>query len=284
MQVARRLVFLALALCLGAAISCTTVSHNEMSAPVPYVTTPPHVVTAMLKLANVTGDDIVYDLGSGDGRIVIAAARDFGARAVGVEIDPKLIQESERNAQDAHVSARARFMQRDLFQVDLKEATVVTLFLLPGVDAMLAPKFMSELRPGTRIVSYLHDMGEWQPDKTIYMDGSPIHCWVVPADMGGTWTLEIPTAEGLSPQTLSLRQAFQKLSGSVRLHGRRLSLRDPRIDGEKLSYAASGTVDGQPVFMEFTGRVQDGQITGTVTVKGGPFSGSHSWNARHSAK
>ncbi len=140
------------------------------------------------------------------------------------------------------------------------------------------------LKEGDRIVSYLHDMGEWQPDKTIHVDGSPVHCWVVPADVGGVWTLEISEAEGLSPQTLSLRQAFQKLSGSVRLHGAKLGLRDPRIDGEKLSFAASGSVGGQPVFMEFTGRMQDGQATGMVVVKGGPFSGSHHWNAQRSPK
>ena len=284
MSMVRSIGFPALALCLATAISCTTVGQNEMSAPVPYVTTPPHVVTAMLKLANVTGDDIVYDLGSGDGRIVIAAARDFGARAVGVEIDPKLIEESEQNAQDAGVSTRVRFMQKDLFKVDIAEATVVTLFLLPGIDAMLAPKFMSDLRPGTRIVSYLHDMGEWQPDKTIRVDGSPINYWVVPADVGGTWTLEIPTAEGLSPQTLSLRQAFQSVSGSARLRGRRLGLGDPRIDGEKLSFVLSASIEGKPVLISFSGRVQDGRASGDVIVNGGAFSGTHQWSAQRSAK
>ena len=174
------------------------------------MTTPPSVVSAMLKLADVTGSDIVYDLGSGDGRIVIAAARDFGARAVGVEIDRKLVQESERNAESAGVSSRVRFIQQDLFQADITEATVVTLFLLPGVNGILAPKLLKELRPGTRIVSYWYDMGEWQPDKTIRIDTLAVYYWVVPADVGGMWTLQIPTAEGVSPQILSLRQAFQR--------------------------------------------------------------------------
>ena len=284
MSMMKRRHFLALILCLVLVISCSSVTHNEISAPVHYVPTPPQVVTAMLQLANVTADDIVYDLGSGDGRIVIAAARDFGARAVGVEIDPKLVRESQQNAQDAQVSTRVRITQGDLFQVNLEEATVVTLFLLPGINEMLAPKFLKELRPGTRIVSYLHDMGEWQPDKTTRIDTSAIYYWVVPADVGGTWTLEIPTAEGLSPQTLSLRQAFQNLSGSVRLHGRRLGLRDPRIDGEKLSFATSGAVGGHQITMEFTGRPQDGRATGTVVVKGGPFAGSHQWSAQRSPK
>jgi precorrin-6B methylase 2 len=276
--------FLVLILCLATAAGCETFTRNQMSAPVSFVTTPPLAVSAMLKLANVTDEDIVYDLGSGDGRIVIAAARDFGARAVGVEIDPKLVRESQQNAQDARVSTRVRITQGDLFQVNLEEATVVTIFLLPGINVMMIPKFMAELKPGTRIVSYRHDMGEWQPDKTIHVDGSPIYFWIVPAEVGGTWTLEIPEAEALSPQTLFLRQAFQQLSGSVTLHGKKLGFDDPRIDGEKLSYAASYTEGRQPVIMEFAGRVRDGHAAGTVVVKGGPFSGSHQWSAQRSAK
>jgi SAM-dependent methyltransferase len=273
-----------LILCLLLAISCSSLTHDEIGAQVHYAPTPPDAVTAMLQLANVTSDDIVYDLGSGDGRIVIAAAREFGARAVGLEIDPELIRESERNAEEAHVSERVQFVQKDLFKANIGEATVVTLFLLPGIDEMLAPKFLKELRPGTRIVSYRHDMGEWQPDKTIRADGSPVYCWIVPADVDGTWTLEIPTAQALSPQTLALRQAFQNLSGAVRLGGRKLSLRDPQIDGENLSFTSSGTVGGHPITMEFAGRVQGGHAAGTVVVKGGPFSGSHQWSAQRSVK
>ncbi len=284
MRMVKRIGLPALALCLAVATSCTTVTQNRISAPVPFVTTPPSVVSAMLKLADVTGSDIVYDLGSGDGRIVIAAARDFGARAVGVEIDRNLIQESERNAESAGVSGRVRFIQQDLFQADITEATVVTLFLLPGVNVILAPKLLKELRPGTRIVSYWYDMGEWQPDKTIRIDTLAVYYWVVPADVGGMWTLQIPTAEGVSPQTLSLRQAYQRISGSVRLNGRKLDLRDPWIDGEHLSFTASGTVGGEPVLMRFSGHVQGGQAAGVVEVKGGAFSGSHQWVAQRPPK
>jgi hypothetical protein len=284
MRLAKGVGLLALAFCLALVTGCTSVTPGQISAPVPFVTTPPNVISAMLKLADVSGSDIVYDLGSGDGRIVIAAARDFGARAVGVEIEPKLVQESERNAENAGVSSRVRFLQQDLFQADITEATVVTLFLLPGVNGILAPKLLKELRSGTRIVSYWYDMGEWQPDKAIRIDTLAVYCWVVPADVGGTWTLQIPTAEGLSPQILSLRQAFQKLSGSVRLRERRLDLQDPRIDGEDLSYTASGAAGGQPVIMVFTGRVQDGQAAGVVTVKGGIYEGSHQWVGQRAPK
>jgi SAM-dependent methyltransferase len=283
-RLVRTVGFLVLALCIAASTGCTTVTRNQISASVPFVTTPPSVVSAMLELANVTGSDIVYDLGSGDGRIVIAAARDFGARAVGVEIDPRLVQESEHNAENAGVSSRVRFLQQDLFQADITEATVVTLFLLPGVNVMLAPKLLKELRPGTRIVSYWYDMEEWQPDKTIRIDTLAVYYWVVPADVDGMWTLNIPTAEGIGPQVLSFRQAFQKISGSVRLNSRKLDLRDSRIDGDHLSFTASGIIGGEPVLMLFSGRVQGGQATGVVEVKGGAFSGSHQWVAQRSAK
>jgi len=265
-------------------VGCTTAGTNQISAPVNYVTTPPQAVTAMLKLANLTADDVLYDLGSGDGRIVIAAAGEFGAHAVGVEIEPTLVEESERNAEEAGVGSRVRFVQQDLFKVNISEANVVTVFLLPGINVMLAPKFLEELRPGARVVSYRHDMGEWRPDKTIRIDGSPIYCWVIPADAAGAWTLQIPTAESLNPLALSFRQTYQQLSGSARLHDKRISLQDPRISGDALSFAISGTVEKMPVLMEFSGRVQNGTATGTVVVKGGTFSGTHQWSAKRTAK
>ena len=132
---------------------------------VPYEPSPPEVVTAMLQLADVRKDDVVYDLGSGDGRIVIAAAREFGARAVGIDIDPKRIEESNANARRANVTDRVRFLQGDLFESDFSEATVVTLFLWPHINMKLRPKLVA-LRPGTRIVSHVHDLGDWKPART----------------------------------------------------------------------------------------------------------------------
>jgi SAM-dependent methyltransferase len=133
---------------------------------VPYEPSPPAVVKAMLELANVGRDDVVYDLGSGDGRIVIAAARDFGARAVGIDIDPKRIAESNANAQAAGVGGRVRFVEGDLFTSDFREATVVTLFLWPHINLKLRPQ-LEQLKPGTRIVSHIHDLGDWTPDRTV---------------------------------------------------------------------------------------------------------------------
>ena len=141
----------------------------------------PHdVVREMLLLAGATPADVVYDLGCGDGRIVIAAARDFSARGVGIDIDPKRIAESEENARKAGVANRVRFREEDLFEADIREATVVTLFLWPSLNLRLQPKLLTELKPGTRVVSYIHDMGDWEADKESEIRGRAIYLWTVP--------------------------------------------------------------------------------------------------------
>jgi SAM-dependent methyltransferase len=259
---------------------CATLGDETGSAQVAFITTPRAVVTRMLQLANVTGDDVVYDLGSGDGRIVIAAAREFGARGVGVEIDPDLIRESEENARAAGVEGRVRFIQKDLFQVDLHEATVVTLFLLPGVNELLAPKFLRELKPGTPVVSHMFDMGEWQPDKTIKVQSSILYVWLVPADVAGTWHLTVPTAQALGSLGLSLRQAYQGLRGAARLNEKRVDVREPRIEGAQLAFVVSGTIDGKAMEMSFSGTVHGNEAAGKVEIQGGPHAGTHEWKAR----
>lgn len=156
----------------------------EVAAPVkkdvPYVPTPDEVVETMLQVARVGPRDVVYDLGSGDGRIVITAAKRHGARGVGVDIDPERIAESRRNAQAAGVADKVRFVQGDLFDADIADATVVTLYLLPTVNERLKPKLLAELRPGTRIVSHSFDMGDWQPESTRVVGDATVYHWVVP--------------------------------------------------------------------------------------------------------
>ena len=164
-----------------AVAGCVSVPGQE----VPYVQTPPRVVQAMLEVAGVGRDDVVYDLGSGDGRIVIAAARDHGARGVGIEIDPRLVAESIRHAERAGVADRVRFVQGDMFQADLTPATVVTLFATREINVRLRPKLLRELRPGARVVSHRFDMDDWEPDRRIQLDldGTAylVYLWTIPA-------------------------------------------------------------------------------------------------------
>lgn len=147
---------------------------------VPYVPTPQPVVDRMLELAKVGPDDVIYDLGSGDGRIVITAAEKYGARGIGVDIDPDRIAEAKKNAQSAGVTDKVKFQEGDLFKIDLSEATVVTLYLLTSINARLRPKLFEELKPGTRVVSHAFSMGDWEPLKTEEVDGSTIYYWVIP--------------------------------------------------------------------------------------------------------
>lgn len=166
--------------------SGTTVYAQVPKKEVPYVPTPQRVVEEMLKLAAVTGDDVVYDLGSGDGRIVITAAKTYGAHGVGIDIDPERIKEANANAQAAGVADRVKFFEQDLFEADLSKATVVTLYLLPGVNLRLRPKLMRELKPGSRVVSHSFDMGDWKPDKVVKVDERTIYYWVIPTKGGPT--------------------------------------------------------------------------------------------------
>ena len=144
-----------------------------------FVPTPDAVITAMLKTAGVNKDSVVYDLGCGDGRIVVAAARDFGARAVGIDIDPVRIKEANENAARAGVTNRVKFILGDLFTADIKEATVVTLYLLSGLNLKLRPKLQAELKPGTAIVSQTFNMGDWKPERTVTVNGYSVHLWHV---------------------------------------------------------------------------------------------------------
>jgi precorrin-6B methylase 2 len=167
---------------------------------VPFVPTTPEVVEAMLALAGVTGEDTLYDLGSGDGRIVIRAAQRFGTRGVGVDIDPVRVAEARVNARSAGVQDRVEFRQGDLFDTDLGEATVVTLYLLPEVNARLRPKLLAELRPGTRVVSHAFSMGDWEPERTEVVDGKTLYLWTIPARGPDDDAAQPPSGAGRSPR------------------------------------------------------------------------------------
>jgi SAM-dependent methyltransferase len=164
-------------------LSVATLAASQQPKRTPdihFVPTPEEVVEAMLRLAEVGPDDIVYDLGSGDGRIPIAAARRFGARGVGIDLDPKLVAQATRTAREAGVADRVTFVEADIFDADISKATVVTLYLLTSINERLRPKLQKELRPGTRIVSHQFRMGDWQPDREIVVDYRPLFLWRVP--------------------------------------------------------------------------------------------------------
>jgi ribosomal protein L11 methylase PrmA len=176
---------IALAAALVLAVPASLLAQAQKKAPargpdVIFVPTPQEVVEDMLRLANVRKGDVLYDLGSGDGRIAITAAKKYGVKATGIDIDPERIREAQANAKKSGVTDLVQFKQEDLFQADFKDATVVTLYLLPDLNVKLRPKLWNELKPGTRIVSHQFDMGKWKPEKTLESEGRTIYFWTVP--------------------------------------------------------------------------------------------------------
>jgi len=155
-------------------------SSPQRSPDVPYVPTTEEVVEVMMRLGEVDKNDVVYDLGSGDGRLPITAAKKHGARGLGVDIDPNRVREARENARKAGVEDKVKFIQGDLFQTDIREATVVTLYLLPSVNLKLRPKLLAELKPGTKVVSHNYDMGDWKPEQTVNVGNHVVYVWTVP--------------------------------------------------------------------------------------------------------
>lgn len=273
---------------------CVTGYGQKREPDVEFVATPEPAVMEMLKLAKVTESDIVYDLGCGDGRIVITAAKEFGARGVGIDIDPQRIKESNENALEAGVTSRVKFLEQDLFQADISEATVVTLFLLPELNLKLRPKLFRELKPGTRILSHDFDMSDWKPDKTdrvpdvhvyfsdgsLFKRGATLNYWVVPANAAGLWRWAVPTSSSPRHYTLHLSQKFQELSGKVNVQGRDKVIEDIRLAGERLTFGVRDEINGQTAVMRFSGRVRGNTISGSVKINGGSFDGSYNWTAK----
>lgn len=164
----------------SALVVTLSTTYWAMAQDVHYVPTRQAVVDAMLELANVTEDDVVYDLGCGDGRIVVTAAKTYGAKGKGIDIDPQRIKEANANAEKAGVTDKVEFEEANLFESDVSEASVVTLYLLNSLNMKLRPILLEQLKPGTRIVSHAFNMGDWEPEKTIQVDGATVHLWTVP--------------------------------------------------------------------------------------------------------
>ena len=261
----------------------TTCNINRLPDVI-FQATPQDVVEEMLEMAKVTKNDTVYDLGCGDGRFVITAAKKYGARGVGIDIDPERVQESHKKAIEAGVADRVRFIEDDLFITPIDEATVITLYLLQELNLKLRPKLFRELKPGSRIVSYVYDMGDWKPDAMRPLGNSTFYhyVWVIPADVAGLWRWSVPTQKGDQPYTLRLKQNFQEVSGHVTIQeGRRIRIKEAELAGDRLNFTVKyDEANKQKVVMQFNGHVSGDTIHGNVEVTGGPLAGKYTWTAR----
>lgn len=245
-----------------------------VSKDVPYVPTPQATVDEMLRMANVSSDDLVYDLGSGDGRIVVTAAKEHGARGVGIDIDPQRISEANANARAAGVTDKVEFIRGDLFQTDLRPATAVTLYLLPSVNLRLRPKLLEELRPGTPVVSHDFNMGDWEPDEKKRVEHDDLFLWIIPAQVDGRWTSSAAGSGG--PRTLEFDQKYQMVDG--RVDGAALHVRNGRLEGDRISFElAEGDMGLGSVVERYEGRVNGNTISGTVELADGRRT---EWSAR----
>jgi len=261
--------------------SCETIPGKKTDPDVMFVTTPHKVVKEMLKLAEVKKDDVVYDLGSGDGRVVIAAARDFGARGVGIELDKALVTESTTNAREAVVAERVKFLEEDFFVSDLSTATVVTVYLLPELNIRLIPKFLKELKPGSRVVSHRWEMGKWKPDMTLKAYGTTVYLWVVPAPVDGNWRVTLTNEKGRRVYTLAIKQDFQKITARLSDGKRQYSVEEANLEGNDIAISVADAVRGRAYKMSITGMVKGDIIEGTALITEGdtPFAAPYSMKA-----
>ena len=239
----------------------------------PYVPSPQSVVADMLKLADIGPQDFVVDLGSGDGRIVLTAAKVFGASGFGVEIKDELVKLSNEAAKKEGVAERVKFIKADLFKTDISRATGLTMYLLPHTVNMLKHKLLTELKPGTKVLSHDYPLTGWIPEKYVQMDledkvqisgvtTTLIYLYMVPAQVQGRWSAKVPESVGKGPLTLNLKQQVTRVSGSGRLAGREVELEDLKLKGEQLSFGLAG---GKAAF---TGKVKNGVIEGEVDTGG----------------
>jgi len=251
---------------------------KQTFADVPYVSTPYEVVNEMIRLADVKASDVVYDLGCGDGRLVIEAAKKTGCRGVGVDIDAELIAASESNARAAGVEDRVRFVRQDFFETDIREATVMLIYLFTNVNIRLRPKFLSEMRPGSRLVSHAFDLGDWRPDLSTRVGSRQVHFWLIPANAAGTWTWSMPG----SPQAgfvLKMEQKYQQIRGTLTRGDHPSTLADAKLTGDRITFRVEQDEGGRKITQEFAGTIRGNSITGTITSTEGPRVQNHRWKA-----
>ncbi len=279
-------------------MSVSAVQQYPIKPPeVPFVPTPEKVVEEMLKMADVQKDDFLYDLGCGDGRIVITAALTKGCRGVGIDIDPQRIKESRQNAIDKGVEDKVEFLLQDLFETDISRASVVTLYLLSSVNLRLRPILFRDLEPGTRVVSHDFTMDDWKPHKSLeievetpanenfytdsYWDRHSVYFWIIPANVTGTWNWTMDAGSQKKDYTLKLDQNFQEIEGDA-IEGNKsipLTIPDGFIIGANLKFTLERKVGGQTERLHFEGIVKGHTVEGDVKIEGQSGS-SEKWRAR----
>ena len=257
---------------------------------VPYEPTPDNVVDAMLKIGNVGPQDFVIDLGSGDGRIVITAAKKYGAQGLGVDLNPDLVKRSLVNAQSAGVSDHVTFRQEDIFLTDLSPASVITMFLFPQVNLKLRPKLL-DLKPGTRIVSHFHDMADWRPDQSQKLETKEhygdtwIFLWYVPAKVAGDWQWMAPRGGVTQQHVLTLRQKFQEVEGTLSTESQRpIDIQDAKLRGTHLTFWVPIRDGGRTARWDFQGDIDGGTIVGIDSTGSAVGRTEQPWRATRRAQ
>jgi hypothetical protein len=265
------------------AVHSVSAQEHPPKFDAPYVPTPQVTVDEMLRIANVGPQDVVVDLGSGDGRIVVTAAQKFGARGFGVELDWRLNLQAEENARLAGVENRVKFLEQDLFKTDLSEATVVTTYLLQFMMLRLRTVLLG-LKPGTRIVSHDFDFGDWKPDQKTYVRKN-VFLWIVPADVAGRWRMRLPLPPIERLLDLELTQRYQEVAAHSRLNGVPTQVWEPRLTGDRLTFAIVDTTDREnEATLYFDGRVRGDVIEGEVTRGVGSGRTAMKWRAERTSR
>lgn len=253
---------------------------------VPYQPTPLAVVEAMLKMASLGPNNFLIDLGSGDGRIVITAVKKYGARGFGVDLNEDLVELSKQYAKDKGVADRSAFYVQDLFMTDMSKADVVTMYLLQEVNLKLQPKLLSDLRPGTRVVSHDYHLGQWRPDKITvidikreYREDSIIYLWIVPAKVAGRWRWSLPMSGGEQTFELKLTQDYQDIGGVAANEKGQWRLFNTTLRGDRISFSLVSEAKERMIRQDYKGRIKGDVIEGTVKLSGAVKEAQLKWRA-----
>jgi hypothetical protein len=239
-----------------------TPTYGQEGKDVIWIPTPQSLVDGMLQMAGVRASDIVFDLGSGDGRTVITAAKKFGATATGIEFNPDMVELARRNAEKEGVAGKAQFIRGDIFATDFSKATVLTMYLLPSLNVKLRPTILN-MRPGTRVVSHAFTMDDWQPDQTDSSEGRTAYMWIVPAKVAGTWRVDAP---GARVNELTFTQQYQNIGGSAKSDGKVMQFANGKLRGDAITFSVT---DESGARRDFGGRVSGDRMEGNVKGPGG---------------